>query len=344
MEDGEFENDDNASVCGYDGSEEDVDEDEARDYFDPKSMPRMMKKFLGVQGGCDDDFDGLTSKSTSTHFTDYSISSSVMDRNDKLKSLDEQFEQMFIREYGEDVEIGALDGDDDEQLKGEIDPNQSVLMHELVREYEDARDVGQNVPYEKNEDAVEYVRKYIAKNKQNDKREEEESDDTDSSSQEEIEYVDIIDTGRKGDKDRADCESILSTASNTLYQPTMLRDTDRYGNILLGRHHIRIDPRTGMPKVSNPNELSRTVLTKMDRLNGLEQRTSCSNASRLSELSVRPKGETPEQRAQRKKELKEYRATRRAEKKANRLAFQEEKVKMRKVQLNNNAQKKVAVI
>lgn len=64
----------------------------------------------------------------------------------------------------------------------------------------------------------------------------------------------------------------------------------------------------------------------------------------MSELSLRPKNETAEERKARKKELKDYRAQRRAEKKANKIAFTEEKLRMAKQSLNSVVQKKVAVL
>lgn len=62
--------------------------------------------------------------------------------------------------------------------------------------------------------------------------------------------------------------------------------------------------------------------------------------SQLSELSIRPKDESPEERRIRKKNLKEYRRERRMERKANTLAFKEEKIRQEKVLLNqrNNQQ------
>lgn len=129
----------------------------------------------------------------------------------------------------------------------------------------------------------------------------------------------------------------------------MLRDTDRYGNILLGRqkarpNHIRFDPRTGMPLAPENNEPLNLTSDNLAKLNALETGTARTNATRLSELSLRPKNETAEERKARKKELKDYRAQRRAEKKANKIAFTEEKLRMAKQSLNSVIQKKVAVL
>lgn len=57
--------------------------------------------------------------------------------------------------------------------------------------------------------------------------------------------------------------------------------------------------------------------------------------STLSVLSIRPKDETPEEKAQRKRLLREYRHERRIERKANANAFKEEKKRQEKIKLNN---------
>lgn len=289
---------------------------------------KNINRFFGIQ----QTDDQMSVKSSgSTHFTEYSMSSSVLPRNENLKSLDEQFEQMYIKEYAEDTTVGALDC---EEINGTIDPNKSELLASLAEEYQEMK-AGKGIFYEKNQEAIEFARNYIEKFENNQVEPEGEK----------YEEIEIVDVGRKGDKDRFDCESILSTYSNTLYHPTVLKDTDRYGNPLAKRKgHIRIDPRTGIPvgAFDDPSALSVRNLKSLDL--DLGAKSTRSNASRLSELSVRPKNETTEERRLRKKELKDFRNQRRAEKKANRVAFQEEKLRLHKSDLNKTVQKKVAVL
>lgn len=324
---------DNLSVCGFNGSDD--DDDEATDQFniDAKVMNKKnIKRFFGLV----EDDDGQTVKtSASTHFTEYSMSSSVLPRNEKLQTLDEQFEQMFIREYADQMEIGALDT---EEISGDIDPNRSNLMAKLVEEYEQFKS-GTGLEYERNEQAIDYVRRKYLKSENSDNQIMAHGDDEliESSSDSEKEEIVIVDTGRKGDKDRFDCESILSIYSNTNYHPKVLNESiDRYGNKIVKNSHIRIDQRTGMPTKTGSNLGVNTLVN-------LDGKSTRSNMSRLSELSVRPKNETTDERRQRKKELKELRAERRAEKKANRLAFNEEKIRLHKADMNKSVQKKVTV-
>lgn len=354
--------DDDLSVCGAASGSEDYDSDEARDLF-PNSMAHIkdllakkhIKKYFNMEGTDDQFDDGASAKSTGSRFTEYSMSSSVVPRSEQLRQLDSQFEKMFISEYGDEEAIGALDGDEEfEEVDGEMDPSQQELMKAALEEFAEAKQERAGIEYVGNREAIDFVRtRFVAKHSKagrddGEDSESESGDDSDSDS--EYEEIEVADTGRKGDKERLDCESVLSTFSNTTYHPRVLQDTDRYGNVLLGRqktarpNHIRFDPRTGMPLAPAANDPQLLTSGNLAKLDALETGTARTNATRLSELSVRPKNETVEERRQRKKELKDYRAQRRAEKKANKVAFTEEKLRMAKQSLNSVVQKKVAVL
>lgn len=74
--------------------------------------------------------------------------------------------------------------------------------------------------------------------------------------------------------------------------------------------------------------------------NGTKSVEGQSVISQLSQLSIRPKDESAQERRDRKKLLKEYRRERRLEKKLNSLAFKEEKERQIKININdrNNVQ------
>ncbi|KAG8444307.1 hypothetical protein GDO86_009477 [Hymenochirus boettgeri] len=76
-----------------------------------------MKEFLFMQ------------EETKSRFTEYSLSSSVMRRNDQLTLLDERFEKFF--QQFDDDEIGALDNN---ELEGFIQSNSSRL-EEVINDY-----------------------------------------------------------------------------------------------------------------------------------------------------------------------------------------------------------------
>lgn len=110
--DGDFEDMDDEE---YEG-EEDVSSDfgEADDFFDEKS------------------FGGETFRTSKSRFTEYSVSSSVMRRNNGLTDLDDRFEEFF--EQYDDDEIGALDQED---IQGNLGEDNLVLKAAL-EEYGEA--------------------------------------------------------------------------------------------------------------------------------------------------------------------------------------------------------------
>lgn len=82
-----------------------------------------------------------------------------------------------------------------------------------------------------------------------------------------------------------------------------------------------------------------SALRRLDQETGVEPSYNSYEtqtlASRVSELSIRNKHETPEEKKARKGAFKEFKRERRIEKKANKNAFKEEKVRQEKVQINN---------
>jgi len=122
-----------------------------------------------------------------------------------------------------------------------------------------------------------------------------------------------VDNGNK--LDQWDCESILSTYSNTSNRPTLIREA---------RHlkQVNVDRKTGLPegvlkhRGIGPQEL-KLLPTEDD-----EQSVS---TRRRSAPIQRPKDETTEEKRKRKADIKSIRKDRRQEKKANQLAFKDEK-------------------
>lgn len=93
----------------------------------------------------------------------------------------------------------------------------------------------------------------------------------------------------------------------------------------------------GKPKLT-AEALSR--LDNYEKESGPKSVISC-----LSELSIRPKNESPEEKRIRKQNLKNYRRDRRQEKKANSLAFKDEKSRQEKVLLNfKNNQGQIKIV
>ncbi|CAK9794762.1 Protein LTV1 homolog [Anthophora quadrimaculata] len=247
---------------------------------------------------------------TKSRFTEYSMSSSVIKRNEQLTLLDDKFEKMYAA-YDEN-EIGALDCD---EIEGYIAPDSDLVLQCAAefekRQTEDADNVAQLMK----------DRMKILENKY-------------SSSEDENSLEELVVDARE--RDKWDCESVISTYSNIYNHPKLISEPKV-------PQKIKVDSRTGIPKNvldGCSKKLTAKTLAQFDQQNESckpkgPQSVAETMKSTLSMLSVRPKDETAEERKQRKKALKDYRKERRIERKANSEAFKEEKKRQEKILLNN---------
>lgn len=287
-----------SNEAGYSGEEED----------DVAPLPHTQRRFAH--------FDDEETKS---RFTEYSMSSSVIRRNEQLSMLDERFEK-FYENYDE-PEVGALDC---EEIEGHVDINDELLLKfaqdftksERPQPYEKSWDVCRLVKLQHDEDEVEEI---VAL---------EVSDDEDGENK----------------KKKWDCESILSTYSNIYNHPKVIEHPSKKKI-----ERIQINLKTGLPMNildgDSKGKLTEKTLAKLADGEGRSSagpRSLCAESviSTLSVLSIRPKDESPEEKRERKKLLKEYRNERRIEKKSNKIAFNEERLRQNIIQVNakNNLQ------
>ncbi|KAG7213301.1 hypothetical protein KM043_002600 [Ampulex compressa] len=247
---------------------------------------------------------------TKSRFTEYSMSSSVMRRNQQLTLLDDKFEKMYAA-YDEN-EIGALDCD---EIEGYIPPDSDLVL-QCAAEFEKQRTADADNVAQLMKDRMKIIdREY-------------------SSSEDEADLEKLVVESRE--REKWDCESIISTYSNIYNHPKLISEPKGPGK-------IKIDPRTGIPKnvLNGPEgKLTAKALAQFDRENNIDisngpKSIAETMKSTVSILSVRPKGETPDDRKKRKKALKEYRKERRVERKANTEAFKEEKKRQEKIMMNN---------
>uniref|UniRef100_A0A182P8H2 Protein LTV1 homolog n=1 Tax=Anopheles epiroticus TaxID=199890 RepID=A0A182P8H2_9DIPT len=277
-------------------------------------------EFDSDEMGDDDDYsdeerDGLGPlddmygrEETKSRFTEYSMSSSVIRRNEQLTLLDDRFEKFF--EQYDDPEVGALDC---EEIEGHVEPNDDVLLR-CVEEFKRERDAVYDAEFEK-----QWIRQRLTQLEADNPEEEEEV---------EMEVED-------GEQKKWDCESILSTYSNIYNHPKLIQEPRKARKIL-------INPKTGLPENvlgAEGGKLTMKSIAKLeegasDKPAGPKSLCDGSVISTLSVLSLRPKDETPEEKRERKKLLKEYRAERRIERKANTLAFKHEKQLQEKNKIN----------
>lgn len=287
--------------------ENDVDSNEADFSGEENDHIAPLPKFKG--------FPNYDEEESRSRFTEYSMSSSVIRRNEQLSLLDNRFEKFY--ENYDDPEVGALDC---EEIEGHVDINDELLLkiskdftkNELPQKYDKAWDICRLVKFQHDEDKEEEIIEL------------EVSDDED---------------GQK--KKKWDCESILSTYSNIYNHPKVI---DVPNKKKLAK--IQVNPKTGLPKnvFCDDSKLTVKSLAKLstdeERSTGPKSLCAESVISTLSVLSIRPKDETPEEKRERKKLLKEYRNERRIEKKTNKIAFNEERLRQNMIQVNakNNLQ------
>lgn len=150
---------------------------------------------------------------TKSRFTEYSMTSSVMRRNEQLTLLDDRFEK-FYEQFDED-EIGALDN---AELEGFIEPD-SARLEEIIKDY--------FIQKEK-----EYLRPDDLGPKELPVLKEEEEDEEE---EEEMETVVIA-----APEEKWDCETIISTYSNIYNRPKVIEDPPK-------PKPIRVSVKTGIP-------------------------------------------------------------------------------------------------
>uniref|UniRef100_A0A0N5BFY8 Protein LTV1 homolog n=1 Tax=Strongyloides papillosus TaxID=174720 RepID=A0A0N5BFY8_STREA len=243
---------------------EDEEEDEEVDYNSSDDE---------FQNDINDNWDD-----TKTRFTNYSMSSAVIKRDNGLATLDEKFET-FYAEYDDDkiAEIPSLDASD---VAGFLETDDRQFK-ELM-------------------DDVEFKMPSLPKPKLTEK-EREMAHRSIIGDDEPADYTKIKVDQSKYKKQKWDVESITSTYSNIYNHPRPIVEPTR--------------KRTRMETETEHSEHSNEMLDD----------DSESIMSGVSTLSVRPKGETPEERKLRKQAVKEQQRNRRQEKKLNKLAFKEEK-------------------
>jgi len=283
--------------------------DENSDEYDEEGSEEDWETDSDCMGGRSEDeqFDevpelqAFDEEETQTKFTNYSMSSSIIRRNKELSLLDDKFER-FMDQYGE-LEEGALDGEEIEgALEGE-GGRMEQLLQETLQERKTRR---QNLEREK-----EAQKRLITL------MEEKECDEFEPI---EIETVDA--------EARWDCESILSTYSNKYNHPKLISERKP--------RPIELSAKTGIPKDTLGRGLTAAALRQLDLENNTPMEDDlCSIASRVSQLSVRNKHETLDEKRARKQALKEFRRERRVERKANTAAFMDEQKRQEKIFINN---------
>lgn len=253
----------------------------------------------------------FANEETKSRFTDYSMTSSVLRRNQQLTMLDDQFERFY--ETYDDPEVGDLEC---EEIEGHIE-----LGEDMIEEFtQDLKKEHQPRQYETSKDTCRLTKMKDYENEE-----------------EEIVELQVEEHERneKGEKKKKwDCESYLSNYSNIYNHPKLIEVPPKRST------KIKINQKTGLPSdaFDQSGKLTQKSLARLqnDEKQSSGPKSLCAESviSTLSVLSIRPKDETDEERRERKKLLKEYRKERRIEKKLNREAFNEERLRQKLVDMN----------
>ncbi|KAJ1973311.1 Protein ltv1, partial [Dimargaris xerosporica] len=268
------------------------------------SQQRTAAGSDSVSCGSDDD--------RRTMGTNFSMSSSAMYRNDKLTLLDDQFEQYEAR-YGLESDGGSDDdsyGSSEEDMDPEVvaqrrmeHANFENILDEFLDKYE-VKGSKLSVKLEGDTplDRIDTLRHALVE------------DDSDGSvaqdslrtqpQRDEYEVIHYQTTRKYGDD--WDCESILSTYSNTENHPQLITEEPR--------RRIKLNSRTGMPS------LEKDTATQEPNLGASE------SAPKTNRGAPRSKNETAEEKKQRKQALKQEKQMRRQEKKATRASYRQQQL------------------
>jgi protein LTV1 len=272
----EDDNDDDYEDCDSDEDDDGDESDDKQNYY------KGLYKY--EHDNEDDKFE------TKSHFTNYSMTSSVIRRNEKLKFVDEAFEELIKKQYAED-QMGALDTEC-EDITGYRDTNNIVIQHAL----EDFQKKTKKILYE-----VEHNENKLEKVDEDDEADDDESSDE----EEEYEYIYV----KEKQEDPIDCESVLSLTSNNCIKTNVIKEENL---------KIRLSKKTGVPmNVLKEKPISKNLMEKIDyKITRV-----------LPEIPERKKDESKEEKKARKQAIKDQKRVRRQEKKINKLAFKEEKMK-----------------
>lgn len=220
--DGEYDGEYSDIDSNFDGDDNDADED-GDDENEDRLGPLRSRRFANYDG-----------EETKSRFTEYSMSSSVIRRNEQLALLDDRFEKFF--ENYDEPEIGALDC---EEIEGHVEMTDELLNQCMVELKPDANDL----PYDRKWDE-ERIKKLLA---------EESSDE---------ELVELEVTADEQPDKKWDCESVLSTYSNAYNHPKVISEPRRRKG-----SKIVINPKTGVPMNVFNGENSTLTLKSVAKFN-----------------------------------------------------------------------------
>ena len=173
---------------------EKADQDDSEEDYDDYDSDEALDDVPSLDGG----FSNFSDEETKSRFTQYSMSSSVIRRNEGLTMLDDRFEK-FFEDY-DDENLGGLEMDEVEGYKNA----NSDVMKQILSEYKKQQET-KRVPLEED------LRKAI------------DAQEVEIGSEDEKEVIEMEEE-EVSPEDKFDCESILSTYSNIYNHPKMITE------------------------------------------------------------------------------------------------------------------------
>ncbi|KAJ6486159.1 Low temperature viability protein-domain-containing protein [Mycena vitilis] len=243
----------------------------------------------------------------------YSMSSSSMYRNDALKTLDERFDQMILKEYNSDEDDDPSDEDDEDDDAPQLITSRQdfeSMMDEFLNDFEIlGRKMKPKLEGDSGAAKLDTLRRAMGQDER--VRVEQDGDDEEGDI---LMPFDIDDR-----KDRWDCETILTTYSNLENHPRLIRARDSKKPV----PKIHLDPRTGLPFVATDVDAKLAPKPKghVSFASDSESESSDDEDRPRVETVKRDRNESKEEKKARKAAVKEERQARRADKKATKEAF-----------------------
>lgn len=264
---------DRRALTGPDEGDDD-DDDEWEDTDDEEQVDSDVAFSDGeIQDGGSVDGEFLfEDEETKSRFTSYSMSSSMMRRNEQLTLLDDRFEKFF--EQFDDDEIGALDN---AELEGYILPDSSRL-DQVLQDYFRQKEKEAVRPDDLGPKALPVL------------------EERESSSEEELETLVTEAPGEKWD-----CETIISTYSNIYNRPKVIEEPQKL-------KPIRVSVKSGFPldvlKSRGPTSKQAERMTRINDLDlpraSTQPRTREESAPQRRERKQAVREERKERRAEKK--------------------------------------------
>ncbi|KAL3123065.1 hypothetical protein niasHT_001265 [Heterodera trifolii] len=264
---------------------------------------RNAREKFSDESSADEEDDETDSSATQsevderkTTFTNYSMSSSVIKRPEGLRLIDDHFETLYEEQYAKEEEENGAEGTDGGGQMG----TDSAHFLSLLAEEQSQRSCAERFQRELPDSELKGSVLRYAKAMEIGKGRAEPTEDI------------LVDSAKRS---RWDCESILSMHSTLYNHPTEIREAMKG----IGRRRGRTTKEKGM---ANLEEME----IDGDQRDGPPAPSVRTRISMIS--SIRPKGETTEERRTRKSAVKEERRERRKEKKANKETFRAERLKL----------------